>query len=184
MGSVSLVTPVGSNFLKDWSGQNAINCDSIDSYAGGQCLTSHPIGTYTPVLSAVTTPPSIGAGTIGGFYYKIFDQIFTWGFLRLGAGFSAGSGVWTISLPFQASTPFVTPNTALGGGPMIGNGFVWDDSAAGGRQPVSVQLRTDQTIMFGLRMNSGAAARELTNLAPITWVVDDGIKWSARYRRS
>lgn len=183
--TLGLVTPQDVNFIKDWPSQNEINCNLIDDFAGAQCLTSHPLGLYTPVLSAVTTPPTLGTGSvIQGYYYKIFDQIYTWGHFRLGTGFTAGSGVYTITLPFKVKT-LLPISTNLGGTPIIGNGHLWDESSAvaGGRQPVTVQLRTDQTAMFGIRMNSGAAAREVTNAGPIVWAVDDGIKWSARYQR-
>ena len=176
--------PIGADFIKDFPGVNAVNLDIIDDATGAQALRNTPIGQYTPILSATTTPPTLGTGTndAKGYYYKIFDLIYTWGYIRFGTGLAAGSGVYTVTLPFKAK--FITaPNATLGAGPVVGNGLVWDDNAASGRQPVSVQLRTDQTIMFGLRMGSGAAAREVTNLAPITWAVDDGIKWTARYYR-
>lgn len=182
---LSLVDPLGSNFLKDWPGQNAVNCDQIDDFAGAQCLRTHLLGTYTPILSATTTAPTLGTGNnISGYYYKIFDQIWTWGHFRFGSGFNAGSGVYTITLPFKAKT-LIPITVNLGGTPIVGNANIWDDSSSGigGRQPASVQLRTDQTIMFGIRMNSGALAREVTNTVPFTWAVDDGIKWMARYQR-
>lgn len=176
-----LVTPVGANFIKDFPSQNTVNCDLIDNYAG-PCLTSDLLGTYVPVLSAVTTPPTLGGGTATGFYYRIFDQVYVWGSIRFGAAMTAGSGVWTISLPFKAKTPTIAPSAVLASGPVVGNGLVWDNSATAGRQPVSAVLRTNQTLMFGLRMGSGAAAREVTHLAPIPWADQDGIKWSVRYQ--
>jgi hypothetical protein len=182
--TLGLITPVGSNFVKDWVAQNDVNCELIDDFTGAQASLASPLGTYTPVLTAVTTPPTLGTGSasVGGFYYKIFDQIYCWGFIRFGTGLTAGSGVYSITLPFKAKS-LIPASATLGAGPVIGNGYVWDDSAAAGRQAVSCQLRTNQSIMFGLRMNSGAAAREVTHLAPITWAVDDGIKWAVRYQR-
>src|SRR5690349_11453328 len=82
-----LITPQGSNFLRDFPGQNAVNCDLLDNYAG-PCLTTHPIQTFTPALVSSTGPandPVLGTGGfIRGFYYKIFDQIHMWGEFRFG----------------------------------------------------------------------------------------------------
>ncbi|MFY3741629.1 MAG: hypothetical protein HMLIMOIP_002087 [Candidatus Nitrosomirales archaeon] len=181
---LALVTPTGPNFIKDWPSQNEVNCDLIDAYAG-PCLISQPLQTYVPVLSATITPPTLGAGNIiQGYYYRIFDQIFTWGHFRYGTGFNAGSGIYTITLPFKVKN-LIALDTALANTPIVGNGHVWDESnaLAGGRQPVTCQLRTNQILMFGIRMNSGAAAREVSNTIPITWAVDDGLKWFARYQR-
>lgn len=182
---LSLETPVGANFLRDWVDQNRVNCDAIDEFAGAQCLRSHNLGTYTPVLGASTTAPTLGGtNNIAGYYYKIWDQIYTWGHFRFGTGFAVGSGTYTITLPFKVKT-FVPVDSTIRGGIVLGNAHCWDDnsSVAGGRQPLTVHLRTSQSIMFGIRMNSGAGAREVTNAIPITWAVDDGIKWFARYQR-
>lgn len=183
---LSLISPVSSNFIKDWPAQNEVNCDRIDEFAGAQCLTGHPLGLYTPVLSASVTAPTIGtgAGAIQGYYYKIFDQIWVWAYFRFGTGFNAGSGVYSMSLPFTAKTLNIQPNVTMGGGPIVGEGFVWDDSSSPARQPVSVQLRTTTTVQFGLRMTSGAVTRDMTNIAPITWAQDDSFKFFARYQRA
>lgn len=180
---LSLVTPIGSNFIKDWPAQHSVNADAIDVYAGAQCLTSHPIGSYTPQLTATTTNPTLGGSNdIEGYYYKIFDQIYTWGHFRFGSGFNAGSGTYAITLPFKVKTNIgIVPN--IGQTPIVGNGNLWDESSAvaGGRQPLTCQLRTDQTIFFGVRMATGDFG--VSHTGPITWAIDDGIKWFARYQR-
>jgi hypothetical protein len=179
---LSLVTPVGSNFIKDWPSQNTVNCNAIDDYAG-PCLTTHPIQSYVPVLTGSTTNPIIGAGTIKGFYYEIFDQIYTWGEFRYGTGGNKGLGTYEISLPFPAKT-VTPPNTGSGGGPILGGGFVWDASVVLGRMPVITQLRTATKIMFSVKMDSGGGGRAVDGAdIPIPWTTPDGMSWFARYQR-
>lgn len=181
MGLSPLISPQGSDFMKDWPGQNAINCDSIDSYAG-PTLLAQPLQSYTPALTAATTDPSLGTGgIITGFYYCIFDQVYTWGELRFKTGLSVGSGNYIVTLPFPANT-FKTPSVNIGAGPVIGSGQVWDNSVANSRFPVYVQLRTATQIMFGNHNN--ATTRGVSDSGTIPWAIDDGIAWSARYQRS
>ncbi len=180
---LNLETQVGPDFLKDFPGVNGANLDDIDALAG-PCLITHPLTAYTPVLSAVTTAPTLGTtgALLRGFYYRIFDQIYTWGEFRFGTGFAAGSGIYTISLPFPANS-LVGVNTNIGSSPVVGDGLVFDDSLDAGRQQVTVHLRTTSQLMFGTRMNSGGN-REVDHTAPITWAALDGITWFARYKRA
>jgi len=177
---VDLISPVGSDFLKNWPAQNAVNSDLLDEYAG-----PYAIQAYTPVLSALTTPPVLGTTNafIVGFYYRLFDQIFTWGEFRFGTGFNKGAGTYTISLPFEANS-LISANTGAAGAPFIGEGQVYDDSTPGARQPVGVQLRTSTTIMFTTHHDTGLANRTVDGSdIPITWAALDSIQWTARYQR-
>jgi hypothetical protein len=182
---ISLITPVGSNFLKDFPSHNTVNLDRIDAYANAS-LISHPLKGYTPLFTAVTTNPVIGTGgspVLRAFYYEIFDQIYTWGELRFGSsGASFGIGNWMMSLPFNAVSN-VGFSTSTGNAPVIGTGMVYPFSTTATRQPVTVHLRTANTIMFGIRINSGAASRAITNVDPIAWAVSDGLSWNARFQR-
>jgi hypothetical protein len=181
---LSLLTPTGPNFMKDFPGQHAVNADRIDDYAG-PCLTSDPLQTYTPQLTAATTNPVLGTGGfIRGYYYEIFDQIITWGEFRFGtAGISNGASTWMVSLPFPAKT-VVGVSTILGNAPVVGEGVIWDDSAAAGRFPLTAHLRTTTQLMFGFRMGSGLGFREVSSSGPVSpWAIQDGLTWSARYQR-
>lgn len=178
--TLSLVTPVGSNFIKDWPSQNAINCDLIDEYAGPYAIQS-----YTPVFTGSVANPVLGTGgVLTGKYYRIFDQIFAWGEFKFGTGFNKGSGTYEMTLPFDVHS-IIAPSVGSGGGPILGSGHLWDDSSSTGRQPLTVQLRTVNKIMFSFRMDSGMAGRAVDGLdSPITWAIGDGIKWNARYQRA
>lgn len=185
--AIDQLTPVGADFLKNWPGQNAVNCDRIDDYAG-PCLTSHAIQNYVPALTADTTNPSLGTGgSLVGKYYKIFDQIFTWGEFRFGSGASIGSGVYRISLPFRART-LISVNNPFDSPIPVGTGQVFDLSSAVDRQPVTVNLGSPDFLVFTVKMGVAAGTRGVTHNSPIIWSGGvapggDGIMWYARYQR-
>jgi hypothetical protein len=180
---LSLITPADSDFIKDFPAQNAVNCDVIDSYAGAS-LTTSPLQTYVPQLTAFTTNPSLGVGgTIVGYYYEIFDQIYTWGSFRFGtSGISIGTGTYMVSLPFPAQT-IVGVNTAMGSAPCVGVGLVHDEDTSSGRLPVTAHLRTTSQMAFAFKNDSGFAFRDVRDAGPIVWAINDGMNWSARYTR-
>jgi len=177
---LSLETPAGANFIKDWSSQNSDNCETIDAYAG-----PYAIQTYIPILTAVTTPPVLGAtGVITGFYYRIFDQIYSWGEFKFnGAGSNKGAGTYIITLPFKAKTVF-PPSDLSGEGPVIGNGMTYQASLASGRQPVIVQLRTVNSMMFNIKADTAFGTRAVSGTdTPFAWANGDGVKWFVKYQR-
>lgn len=178
MVSLPLISPNSSNFIKDWPAQNAINCDLIDNYAG-----SYGVQSYTPVFNAVTTSPVLGTGGfVNGFYYQIFDQIFTWGEFRFGTGFSPGSGNFEVTLPFDAHF-IANSDTNMGNGPIIGNCRVWNNTTDSSKQPGLVQLRTISQMMFGIRFDTASAVRAMGAGIPFTWAAGDGISWFCKYQR-
>ena len=179
----ALVHPEDTNFLKDWPSQNSYNCETIDDYAG-PCLPAHPLQTYTPAWTATTTNPTLGTGAVlRGFYYLIFDQVFTWGEALLGSsGAARGSGIYEISLPFKAKT-HVTPGTIANQYTPIGNAQAFKLLDTAERQPMVTLLRTTTTMMFGVRMDTSSGLRKATESNPFLFNASDGIMWSARYQR-
>ncbi len=182
--ALNLVQTLGSNFMKDYPGQNATNCDLEDAYANAS-LTTHPLKTFSPPLTASTTDPVLGTG---GFstarYYEIFDQIYIWGEWRFGtASINVGSGIYILTLPFTVRS-LLGPNATLDKSPIVGSGTLFDASANAGRLPVTVHLRATNQIYFGIRMNSGSGNRELRNSGYLTWDINDGVSWNARFQRS
>lgn len=182
---LSLLTPTGSNFIKDWPSQNTVNCDRIDDYAG-PCLPTHPLNTYTPQLIGASSNPNLGVGGfIRGYYYRIFDQIHSWGELRFGtSGISVGSGVWTVTLPFSAESTYGSGNGNPARSYILGNALVVDDSTSAGVQAMTVQLNTPNSIQFMVRLGSGLLTAVASNTIPIAWAINDGILWNARYKKA
>lgn len=180
---LALTSPVAADFIKDFPAVNEVNCDLIDAFAG-PCLITHALQSWVPILTASTSNPTLGTGgTIKGYYYKIFDQIYIWAEFRFGtAGISAGSGSYIISLPFPAKGNMGFYGGSIGETPPVGVGSIWDDTTDLGKQMLSVHLRTSTSVMFGVKMG-GVTGRELSSSNPITWAINDGITFSARYTR-
>jgi hypothetical protein len=181
--TLSLISPVGSNFIKDFPEQNATNLDRIDAYANAS-LTTHPMKTFTPGLTASTTAPTLGTGSINrAFYYEIFDQIYIWGEFRFGtSGIAVGSGVYIVQLPFTVDDSGLS-NTDIGYAPVVGSGATFDFSSINGSFPLEVHLRTTSQLMFSVRMNSGLGNREVRDSGLLTWSTQDGITWAVRFKR-
>jgi hypothetical protein len=182
MGLGSLETPVGSDFIKNFPSQNEVNCNLIDAYAG-PCLPSHAIQTYTPGLTATTTNPTLGTGTLLGYYYRIFDQIWTWGQFTFGAGFNRGVGTYEIALPFRARSSITPGGVFLTSPPIAGVAQVYDQSSGADRQPALSVLNDATKLRFRVRLGTAGASRFVSDVIPFTFVQDDGVMWSARYQR-
>lgn len=181
-----LISPVGSNFIKDFPAQNAVNLDAIDSYAGPSLIT-HPLTAYTPILHARDAGPDPVLGTGGviqGFYYRIFDLIYTWGEFRFGtAGTSFGTGVYTITIPFPADDGIVSANATSARGAVVGDGLLWDDSTDGGKRQLIAQLRTNTEVQFQVGNGVGGGFELVNSGGPITWAINDGMSWWLTYKR-
>jgi len=179
--TLPLITPIGSNFLKDWPAQNAVNCNTFDA-AAGACLTNHPLGTYTPIWTASTTNPTLGTNPVQiGYYYLVFDMVYVYAEMRLGTGSTRGSGVYIMSLPFKAKS-FVA---GVGYNP-VGNAQIYNPANIGWRQPIltTINSATLTTVSFNHRFDWSTTNKQITESIPWPFGDGDGIAWSARYQRN
>lgn len=70
--------------------------------------------TYTPILTAATTNPTMGATILTGRYRLAGKNLDLQINMTIGSGFSGGTGTWRLSFP-SGLTPVVTDaSTALG----------------------------------------------------------------------
>lgn len=102
---------------------------------------------YTPTIIAQTTPPNLGSGTATGRYQR--HQGWCWGtFIMLfttgGAGLSAGSGEYGVSLPTLADPAFHSAGTALnsgfGGNACVGEGYIQDNGTVDNCGSIALEL--------------------------------------------
>lgn len=125
--NLALIKPDVNESIKEdlptfpgWADQNADNCDVIDG------LFRASTHTYTPTWGASTTPPVLGSGGfIEGKWVRLFPRM-VFGQIRLfagGAGFSAGSGTYNLSLPVAIPPEFATFFNAV----VIGKAIVLDN---------------------------------------------------------
>lgn len=118
---------------------------------------------YTPVLSAATTPPVMGSGTVvTGRYVKVGTTVTGWASFTFGTGFTPGSGTWSISLPMGSASD--------GSAKVVGSVYAVDTSASSLRLVGVVLLASGGgtvTITFD---NTTAAGNPAT---PFAWTVSD-----------
>jgi len=90
------------------------------------------LANYTPVITAQTTPPNIGAGSCKGEYQDLQGIVMgTFLVEFLDPGITIGSGEYGISLPFVADSTFHNVGTALNATPgpftVIGDSYIYDN---------------------------------------------------------
>lgn len=127
--NIGLAKPDNNELAKEWTrnaklmeDNNTILIDKMDVN----------ITTYTPVLKAQTTDPSLGVGVAKGEYIDFQGIIIGNAMLKfLDPGVSAGVGEYGISLPFPVDGSFHAVGTALNNIPqntIIGEGHCYDAS--------------------------------------------------------
>jgi hypothetical protein len=102
---------------------------------------------YTPVITAQTTPPNLGTGTVRGEYQEFLGFIFgQFTFDCFDPGITVGSGEYGISLPFPADPVYHAVGTALNATPgpfsVIGEGQIWDNSNTNASGLVAIDVVT------------------------------------------
>ena len=118
--------------------------------------------TYTPVLTAATTNPTLGTGSFqGGRYTRIGRTIIGWAYIAFGnSGTAAGSGEYRVSLP-------VTSNVWQSNNIVIGNGYLYDSGVNTLQTVTAVVNAAGHFIMF----KDGAF--QITHAAPWAWGASD-----------
>lgn len=121
--NLELIKPDTNESIKEdlptfngWAFQNGENCDTIDS------LFRHTNATYTLNWQGDTTDPVLGAGGIAeGKFLRLWPKLVI-GYFRIntgGAGFSAGSGFYTIDFPVAPDPELLTFNDSFNCGKAI-----------------------------------------------------------------
>lgn len=180
--TLALLSTLGSNFIKDFPAANTANCDSIDTYAG-PCTVGAALTGYTPQLHATSSDPILGTGGFTrGYYYRIWDAVYTWGEFRFGsAGTNIGSGNYFITLPLPADISVVGATSFPGGASLVGNGLLWDQSTDSGKRPLVAQLRSGTDLQFHFPV--GETSEVVASGSAVTWTNGDGVSWFASYKR-
>lgn len=141
-----------------WAAQNAVNMDTID----GLFKATNTTGTLT--WGATTTPPTLGSGGFAEqkilrlwprmviIYYRIFAG---------GAGFAAGSGSYTLTLPFAVDPSFSAFSQTLPVGKMI----FQDNSAALTSSVFSLIYSPTSALLFA-RPSEGGTWNNTTPVVP------------------
>ena len=129
---------------------------------------------YTPVWTANLSNPSIGNGTIEGYYKVIGKTCFVRGNVAMGSTTTFGSGEWYISMPFTASNADAILMTAQ----LLDNGSAWYNATVNGaragfnyKAPIQYQA-------------VGGTANDINATQPFTWTTSDRFLWNGSYEIS
>jgi hypothetical protein len=129
---------------------------------------------YTPVWTANSSNPSIGNGTIEGYYKVIGKTCFVRGNVAMGSTTTFGSGEWYISMPFTASNADAILMTAQ----LLDNGSAWYNATVNGaragfnyKAPIQYQA-------------VGGTANDINATQPFTWTTSDRFLWNGSYEIS
>jgi hypothetical protein len=126
--NIGLAKPDDTELAKNWATATQLADDNKLIIIDQMDIT---LSTYTPVIAAQTTAPSLGAGTSKGEYQDI-QGIVMGSFLLefVDPGVTVGSGEYGISLPFTADNTFHNVGTAFNATPgsfsVIGDGYIYD----------------------------------------------------------
>jgi hypothetical protein len=134
--------------------------------------TSTRYGIYTPVLTAATTNPSIGGGSVQGDFIVTGRMVRCWVRISFGSGTTAGSGVYYVSTPVAMDTTFA--NRRVG----VGTAFNFSPS-----EYSAVMVHQDgvnNRLNFSFPSPSGVL-QYVDNNDPFTWVNGSELNFFATY---
>jgi len=139
--------------------------------AKGQLLT------FTPLLTAVTTNPTLGSGSTATMEYRMifYNTVWFYGVIQFGSSPTAGSGFYSISLPLASASSSIQVEI----GPMK----LFDASTTEHKTAVG-DIFTSSNKIDRIRFNGTAseAGSTVAHNAPWTWASGDSIRFSGIYR--
>jgi hypothetical protein len=130
-------------------------------------LRNVPFQTYTPAWTAVTANPSLGDGTLQGYYSRRGRLVTATVRLAMGSTTTYGTGAWYITLPFAASTSIPQQGSCV----MVDAGTT---NYLGVVQPL--QDGTARALVF-----ANAAANNIGAAVPHTWASTDELRFTITY---
>jgi hypothetical protein len=134
----------------------------------GQMLT----GTYTPAVTASTTNPTLGTSNVASARYTLRNG--NWcdvrGVVKFGtSGVSAGSGAYSITLPFTSNANISAGN--------IGTGGVYLFDSSGPAAASGTVFLVNSASTFSMLANTNQVA----GVQPWTWAANDYMSFTFTY---
>lgn len=126
---------------------------------------------YTPSWTAASSNPSIGNGTLEGWYKVIGKTCFVRGNIVMGLTTTFGSGEWYVSMPFTASHADAILMTVN----LLDNGAAWYNAVLNG-------ARAGFNYKAPMQYQGGAGtALDVNATQPFTWTNSDRFLWNGSY---
>jgi hypothetical protein len=126
---------------------------------------------YTPTWTASSSNPSIGNGTIEGYYKLIGKTCFVRGNIAMGSTTTFGSGEWYVELPFPAKHADGILMTAN----LLDNGTAWFNAVLNGAR---AGFNTKAPIQY---QGGAGTALDVNATQPFTWTNTDRFLWNGSY---
>ena len=161
-GSYNVSTASFSN--QATSASYAATASTVPAYEGA--WTS-----YTPVWTAASSNPSIGDGSLQGWYKVVGKTCFVRGNIVMGSSTTFGSGEWYVSMPFTASHADAILMTAN----LLDNGTAWYNAVLNG-------ARAGFNYKAPIQYQGGAGtALDVNATQPFTWTNSDRFIWNGSF---
>jgi hypothetical protein len=126
---------------------------------------------YTPIWTAASVNPSIGNGTLEGWYKVIGKTCFVRGNIVMGSTTTFGTGEWYVSMPFTASHADAILMTAN----LLDNGSAWYNATLNGAR-AGFNFKT--AIQY---QSTGGTALDVRSNQPFTWANSDRFIWNGSF---
>ena len=154
-----IIYETDTGYLRVWDGS------AWDYFSPKQDTIPGAWTTWTPTLTATTTNPTLGSGSVQEGYYTVVNKlVVAHGYVAFGTSASAGSGDYRMSLPVTAA------RTAAAN---AGSVWLYDASTASGWS-ATAQIQTTTTA--GFNKSTSGATIVISNSNPFTWADNDQIR--------
>jgi len=164
LGTDGIVNLTGSlQGTSSWA-SNAVTSSATTAFDGS--WTS-----YTPSWTAASSNPSIGNGSLQGWYKVVGKTCFVRGNIVMGSTTTFGSGEWYVSMPFTASHADAILMTAN----LLDNGTAWYNATVNGAR---AGFNYKSAIQYQV---VGGTANDINATSPFTWTNSDRFLWNGSY---
>jgi hypothetical protein len=138
-------------------------------------IVSEPWQTYTPVLTATTTNPTLGTASVASARYQRQHRTVTYqGIIQFGtSGTNQGSGDYRISLPVTAETSITNRR--------IGSASAYDSSSAEVAIGMVYQVSSTTCAVLYPSSHPKGAISYFGSGAPMAWAASDAIEFTVTY---
>lgn len=190
--NIGLAKPTEAELASNWAVGTQLQ---EDNNAIIEDKTNIPITSYTPVITAQTTPPNLGAGSAAsslGNYQLCRGWV--WGNFKMvvtGAGIAVGSGEYGISLPFPVDGTFHSVGTALNGTvgsfSCIGDGYIYDSSAIATSGAIALDVVTVAGVSYVrliTEQHAGKTSRAFRDSMPFAIAANDQFTGQFFYKKA
>lgn len=161
--NLAIPYPASTDEIADGAQNMQAIATNLDTLLGGAWTS------YTPTWTASTTNPTLGNGTLTGFYKKVGRTVVWRLRLTLGSTTNIGSGAWRWSLPVNAVAVFANA------GEVLGTASLYRAS------PVTRNIRTAYTFSNAIATLIADDGTAVGAAAPWGWLAGDALSIVGMY---